>query len=68
MNDKNSPIEALSEGLLGQFTSLKELEELLEQLLQKQEILSSGELRNLEMFDPKLTEISLMVRKSLLSA
>lgn len=63
VNEKPA-VDKLADGLLDQFQSLKKLESMLSQMLEKQEELLSG-IQELNEFGDEASEVSLMVSNSL---
>lgn len=61
-DDKNS-VEKLADGLLDQFTSLKKLETMLSEMIEKQAELLTG-IQELNEFGDEISEVSLMVKDS----
>lgn len=58
-------IKLLSDGLLNQFSSLQEIEQMLTQLLEKQNQILEKDIKELDFYqDEQLQEISLMVNIS----
>lgn len=65
--DEKQPVEKLADGLLDQFQSLKKLEKMLSEMLEKQQELLNG-ITELNEFGDEISEVSLMVSYLLLSA
>lgn len=65
--DDRLPVEKLADGLLDQFQSLKQLETMLSQMLEKQIELLNG-ITELNEFGDEISEVSLMVKDSHLTA
>lgn len=63
MSDSNNFISKLSDGLLQQFSSFREIEKMLTQLLEKQNEMLDKDIQQLDFYqnDEQLLEVSLMV-------
>lgn len=64
LENEKPAVDKLADGLLDQFQSLKKLETMLSQMLEKQEELLSG-IQDLNEFGDEASEVSLMVSNSL---
>lgn len=65
--DEKQPVDKLADGLLDQFQSLKKLETMLSQMLEKQIQLLNG-IKELNEFGDEISEVSMMVSFSVFEA